>query len=387
MYSNRTRRVISIWLSFVITISTVFISREIFISLKAAQLTDLFETMAFSGSWEVFSKMNAIGWLLSSIISVFCLVGLFLTCFRIIDSMLYLSGKNIFDTVDELKGKGKGQSFFGFGSMAKEVFHANYGVGLDAFVGFFLSLLPNIKAYSDYAEGNMSYNLSEDDTITTYILHISLPTILTIFFFSIGFSGTLWAAFGNVVGAMCVASETLVEVDLDQMVNRALNTGASYSFSLNGDQTEWGGFKQNLAKTMNNKILNKTVNLTSDVKMSIGAKVESAVNAISAEEIDTICNTSVAKSDRDAGKLKYSVVINNTKEYTNSSGWYKCYVASDLGFTPASSSEQFYIHVFITKEANTDETNYFEYNSEGKSDNTSGKPGGAGTKPGDTLPK
>ena len=91
-------------------------------------------------------------------------------------------------------------------------------------IGFVLSLLPDIKAYSDYNPDKPAYNLEESDTITTYLLKISLPTIMTILFFSLGFSGTLWQAYGNVVDAMAVAAEKVVQVDLAGYVNKALNS-------------------------------------------------------------------------------------------------------------------------------------------------------------------
>ena len=153
-------------------------------------LTDLFTTAAFTGSWEVFSKFNFIGKISNFLISAFCLLGLILTVMRVMITLLYKSSESLFDQVYELKGKGKGQKFFGLPTIGREVFNGNYGVGADAFIGFILALCPNVKAYSDYNPEKPVYNLSPDDTITTYFLKISIPTIMTVFFFTIGFDGT-----------------------------------------------------------------------------------------------------------------------------------------------------------------------------------------------------
>lgn len=343
-------------------------------------LTDLFETQAFSGSWEVFSKMNFIGWLLNGIISVFCLIGLFLTCLRIMDSMLYLSGRNLWDTVNELKGKGKGQKAVGMIAMGKEVYQGNYGVGLDAFLGFLLALLPNVKAYSDFADGKMSYNLNEDDTITTYILKISLPSILMIFFFSIGFNGVLWSAFGNVVDALGVAAEAFVEADLDKYVDRALNIGSKYKFVYSADGTDFGKFCQKVAESTYNKVLNKTTDLSSDSSLAIGGKVDSLINSnifSKKSELDKALNTSLnSGNDADAKNLEYSVIVNQTKEYPDASGYkISCDIGS-LGLV-VDDKNTYYVHIFITKKANSNETNYFEYNTDGKG----GTSGSSGNKP------
>ena len=53
-----------------------------------AELTDLFNTDAFTGSWEVFSKFNWLGGIMNFIISAFCLLGLFLIVYQRMLTML-----------------------------------------------------------------------------------------------------------------------------------------------------------------------------------------------------------------------------------------------------------------------------------------------------------
>ena len=352
-------------------------------SLNAESLTDVFRTQAFTGSWQIFSKINFIGKFCNAIISIFCFIGLFITCMRIIDTMLYLSGKNIWDSVHDLKSKGKGQKGFGFMNMGKEIFNANYGVGLDAFMGFLMSLLPDIKSYSDYAEGRVAYNLSEDDTITSYMLKISLPTILTLFFFTIGFSGVLWNAFGNVVDAMATAAETLVDIELSNYVNRALNSGKSYSFGYDADSTKYGSMTQSIAKSINNKILSHVTTPSTDVKTYVGSCVDNWVNTniyqeSAKSEIASACNMEALMQDDNLAKnLKYSIVMNETPSYDGvSHGFYKVVSVADLlSSTKAGTSvsiqglentENMYIHVMISKKANADETQYFQVIEKGK---------------------
>ena len=121
----------------------------------ADNLLDLFDSYAFRGSLKTIDKFNWVGKLMSYIISVFSMIGLFLVCYQRLISLLYLAGRNTFDTVHEIKSSlsgGSGRDAFGIRSMFTNAMQGGgqYGTGLDAIVGFLLSLLPDVKKYSDY---------------------------------------------------------------------------------------------------------------------------------------------------------------------------------------------------------------------------------------------
>lgn len=366
-----------------------------------SNLTDLFTTDAFHGNWEVFTKMNIVGKIMSWSISAFGLIGIFTICMRVIITLLYLSSKNLWDNVDEIKSSGKNNKFFGMGVMAKDTFNAKYGVGLDAFVSFVMSLLPNIKAYSEYAtDAKHRGNFEETDTIITYLLKSMLPIIFSILAFTMAFNGVLWQAYGTVVNACGVAASTFVNERLDTIVTRALNTGSNYTFGYSADGTKYGDFKQSVAKAIYNKVCSKSTDLSTDTKLVIGQSVDNfvqtyvdyyaytALGLVSDDETEyTYLNSSgatttskksniksswksslesgngldssvgavvsgITVSDQQAGNLEYSVVINTTESYDNA----QTINASLLGL----DSDAYYIHLFISKKANSDETNYFE---------------------------
>lgn len=253
-------------------------------------LTVLFHTRGFMGNAEVLSKLNWVGALVSSIISVSCFIGLALTVIRIMFSLLYLSARNLFDTVHEVKQAGNGGggikdylSGFGkvFGSSAQKT------SGLDTIVIFILSLLPDIKYYSDFGdESKMPNGLKEDDGVTQYILKISLGTILSIFFFSIGWNGVLWQAYGSVVNGLGVAAERLVTDEFAVAIDDWLNTGKAYSVNLT-DGTERGKFRQKLVKdaiSKTNRHLNKS-HKEADILHAIGSWIEKRVCAYDSAEL------------------------------------------------------------------------------------------------------
>lgn len=332
---------------------------------SGGELTDLFQTSAFSGSWEVFSKFNWLGKILNFIISAFCLIGMVMIAFRLILTLLYKSNEALFDKVYDLKQHGKGQKFFGFGSMGREVFQGNYGVGLDAAVGFLLSLLPDIKSYSDYNPEKMMFNLSEDDTLTTYILKVSLPTIMALFFFSIGFNGTLLQGFGNVAYAMSTGAKRLVEIDLASGVNKIMGAGSYYQFSYN-TKDQFEKFQKNIATGIYNKVLLKMSDLSTGSMQSVGSSIQSWVNqnittgALDGCRVNSGTERKVSDDHSAAKNYTYSIYINSSAETgTVAKGSvHKVVSLGSFGINAGSGANQ--VHVIIQKKADADETQYFD---------------------------
>lgn len=338
-------------------------------------LTELFTTTAFSGSWAVFSKFNWLGKLLNFFITMFCLLGLVLTVFRITITLLYKSNEAIFDQIHDLKSHGKGNKFFGIPAIGQELFQGNYGTGLDVIVGFVLSLAPDVKAYSDYNPDKPMYNLEESDTITTYILKISIPTIMTILFFTLGFSGTLWQAYGNVVDALAVAAKKVVQVDLAGYVNKALNAGAYYSFAFD-TSNEFGAFQEDLAKNIYNKMLLKMEDIDTASMQRVGSSIEQWVNKnvtidVIDKKLNAMSTSKTLKQDLGAAaNLTQTVDVNTTAEDVGKSSTCVSF-SPNIGTFGVTSNKQYYVHVTITKKANADETQYFAV---GKGGNTKDKP-------------
>ena len=372
--------------TFALLLAVLIVVPTVVFADAGGSLTDLFYTDAFHGNWEVFTKMNFIGKIMSYTISAFGLLGLFTVGMRTTITMLYLSGKNFWDNVDEIKAQGKNQKFFGMIAIGRGAWESKYGTGLDAFISFAFSLFPNIKAYSDYAEDRKHKGNYEDtDTIVTYLLKSALSNIFIIFAFTMAFNGVLWQAYGVVVNACGTAADAFVNERLNTIVTRALNTGSNYTFGYSADGTKYGSFKQSICTTMYNKVCGKSTDLSTDTKLKIGQGVDEFVGkyvdyyAYSAlgymdEPIDgandLAYNWHESKGelkitpkgeewvknhpipDQKAKNLEYSVVINTTASYDNA----QTINAEYFGL----QSDKYYVHLFINKKANSDETNYFD---------------------------
>lgn len=357
----------------------LLIPQNVYASTKSTgRLTDLFQTQAFSGSMETISKMNWVGWLLSGIISVFCLVGLFLTIFRIMTSLMYLSGRNVFDKIHEIKTSNQGE-WFGLKSLLSSTFHGggNTGSGVDTFIYFFLGLLPDVKMYSDFADGKEMKGVGPDTTVTEYILKTSIPTIMMIFFLSIGFSGTLWQMYGTVVDAMSTAAEKFASTNLDSQVNRLLNADSYYKFGYGDDGTKWGKLKENIATGIYNKVLSKSDDsIDGDYSLALGATIGNYFKkgaALDATGIATKCgNKAWANDDAEAKNVQYSVLVNSIKDSADSHDFVipfstlrknlKSNVSTQIG---TRTSDTLYIHVYLYRKESAIKTNYFTVKSKG----------------------
>lgn len=367
---------------------------------KADNLLDLFDSYAFRGSLKTIDKFNWVGKLMSYIISVFSMLGLFLICYQRLISLLYLAGRNTFDTVHEIKSSlsgGSGRDAFGIRSMFTNAMQGGgqYGTGLDAIVGFLLSLLPDVKKYSDYNPERMAYNVQEEDSCTTYMLKTAIPTIMLIFFFAMGYNGTLWQGFGVIVDAMGTAAEQLVATDLNSIVSTAMNTGKAYKFSWDASGSDYGNFMQDMVKAVYKQALKNGKDYTSDTQQSVGSYVDSIFltgkgysksdmklyKGSTNEKIsigkgkgsiftdaDTLAkaigNTTGFKGEDDAKNLTYTVISNSTKDsYKISNAVEVVISAYDVGLN--SSANGNYIHVTISRKKNSDETMYWHKADDG----------------------
>lgn len=378
----------------------------------ADNLLDLFDSYAFRGSLKTIDKFNWVGKLMSYIISVFSMIGLFLVCYQRLISLLYLAGRNTFDTVHEIKSSlsgGSGRDAFGIRSMFTNAMQGGgqYGTGLDAIVGFLLSLLPDVKKYSDYNPERMAFNVQEDDSCTTYMLKTAIPTIMMIFFFAMGYNGTLWQGYGVIVDAMGTAADQLVSTDLNSIVSTAMNTGKAYKFSWDASDSDYGDFMQDMVKAVYKQALKNGRDYTSDTQQSVGSYVDSIFltgkgynksdmklykgstnKTISIgkgkgsifTDADTLAkaigNTTGFKGEDDAKNLTYTVISNSTKDsYKISNAVELVISAYDVGLN--SSANGNYIHVTISRKKNSDETMYWHKADDGakptKNGTSSGK--------------
>lgn len=400
--------------------------------MVASKLTDLFYMKAFSGSMATISKLNWIGALMSGIISVFSLIGICLTVFRIMDTLLYLSGRNIFDQISDIKNSTKGP-ILGLPNLFKEtIVSGNRASGVDAIVQFLLGLMPDIKAYSDYSGERSNPNLNDDDSVSQYLLKTAIPNIMMLFFLSIGYSGVLWQMFGTVVDAMAVAAEKVASTNLAYSVNKLLNTDAYYKFGFGDDGTKWGELQNNIANSIYNKVLMNSDNtIDGDNSLVVGqnigeffldgkslSKDNIAKNCGITKETTTNGETTIeAYPDDEAKNIEYSVIVNSVPgdkvKADENAGWVLndngtsggCYTFAMSAVNPnyktaddfdgttederqkqadeankALAGNDIYVHVYIYRKKSAVKTNYFSIKNNNSGEESDGDDTPDGTK-------
>lgn len=252
-------------------------------------LTEVFSTKAFQGSWEVINKFNWLGWLMNFIISSFCILGLFLVMYSRMISLLYLSSRNLWDNVADVKGQTQGE-LFGLKAMAQRVYQGQDGTGADAFVTFFYGLLPNVKKYSDYNDDKRYGDFSEDDTALNYILKTAPSTILLIVFLSLGFSGTLGQLYGVCVNGIVAVADNMVTINLERYVDQVFAQGNHYKFVINAEGTAESEIMQYTAKKAYQEIVGKANILDGDMRRKVGSEIEEQVRSEFASKESEIAN-------------------------------------------------------------------------------------------------
>lgn len=319
----------------------------------APDLTDIFTTKAFQGSWEVVYQFNWLGGIMNYIISFFCLLGLMLIMYSRMVTLLYLSSRNTWDNVHDIKESSKG-AFLGFPALFQNTMQSNYGSGLDAFVSFFLGLLPDIKKYSDYNPDNMNKGtLNDDDNALNYILKTALPTILLMFFLAIGFSGTLARSYGTVVSGMARFADDVVTVNLDQYVDEIFTVGSTPDSTLK-DGSEFGNLQYTINKNIYSKCLSVIGVSDQDTKDSLQAACETKVTAEFTKEIIQSKSGVTVTKEADWKNVKPNVTMSK-----NSAGSANAVIIPVTDILPGSNSGQF-IHITF-KKSGTQE-NYFGQN-------------------------
>lgn len=333
---------------------------------SADSFTDIFFTNSFRGSFEWFKKLDWIGFIVQAVISVFSIVGVCLITIRIMTSLLYLSAKGLWEEVHDMKLGESDKYDFGLIAMTQAWAKGKGGyTGLDAILGAVLILLPDVKRYSDFGEKSGN-KFDSDINMTQYILKISLPTILAVFFLAMGFNGTLVKGLATTVDFMGSVADKAVSVNYTGFIDDLIATGTGYKFTFAATGTEKGEFQEDLAKDIYGRVVSKVSGANKAQLYEIGQQIEEEVN----NNIDTwIGNSStrvteevlngISADDRYYSYLGYDIIINTTEKATGASADISVSSLVDVeGIGSISTDIQEHIHIFISQ-TNSSNVTYF----------------------------
>ena len=321
-----------------ICLAILFITGGVY-ATEIRALTDLFETRTFRGSTDALQNFEFMGRIMHYVISAFSFIGLCLVIYQRFITLLYLSSRNLFDTVYDIKTTRMKGAALGYAGLFNDLFvrgenssGGSGGGGLDVLITFGYSLLPNVRAYCDYAPEAVSKNkLDENDNVTQYMLKTAIPTIMLIFFLTIGFSGTLMRAYGVVVDGMAAAADHLVRQNLTTWVQRSLGGMGGHSFTLNSPGTEASMYAQRVAEDMYSRILGMMTGPVNEVFAdSLGIVISDSVFGAGVHRVMPVSSPDGADS-----------VLGGSFDFESNASVIGALVRANL---PAAAHESFPIH-------------------------------------------
>lgn len=348
--------------------ATLYLSTQVVV-VNADNFTDVFYTNSFRGSFEWFKKLDWVGMVVQAVISVFSLVGVALIVIRVMTSMLFLSAKGLWEEVHDLKQSGGESDMYDFGliNMAKTWAKGKAGTGLDAILGAVLVLLPDVKRYSDFGEKS-GQKFDEDTSMSQYILKIALPTILAVFFLSMGFNGTLVKGLAVTVDAMGTVADKAVSVNYAGFVDDLIASGSGYKFTFAMDGTNEGKLKESIAKDLYGRVVSSARGANPAQLSAIGQAIESQINdgfATWVSDSKQISSQVMAgfdsgeNSDRYYSYLGFEIIANTSEVQQDGTGLIR--ISEILGGVDgleASPDFDKIFHIYV-KQTNSFDGSYF----------------------------
>lgn len=362
-----------------------------FASSSDLKLTDIFDTKSFRGSWELVASYGWLGAFMQFMIVTICVFGVCHIAVTKLTTLLYLSGKAHWDTVYDYQQDDAGSRFFGFEKMIKTSYMGNRGTGLNVIIGFFYSLQPNVKLYSEYNPERMSPNLSEDDTASNYMLKTAFGTIMMLFFFSMGFNGTLMKGYSVIVDGMGAVADKFVSTNVEGWVRKKLATGESYQFTIGSSNTPTAVFAEKIAKDVYSQVLGRTETTKTEDRLAIGLAVEQQIykdflggtdfkqQMKTLEGVITpgVDGDNKLNDEADVSALRYDVTVNtNSTSTMKGAKSYKLSQFVGSGTANSQIANDLHIHVMVRKGKLTNSDFFVRPSDQVKPGGTSG--GGSG---------
>ena len=335
----------------------------VFIVPHADNFTDIFYTNSFRGTFEWLNKVDWLGKIVQGVISIFSILGVSLIAIRVLSSMLVISSRGLWEEVHELKQAGDGGEMYDFGviGMAKTWASGKAGTGLDAIIGALLILAPDIMKYSDFGEKS-GMQLEQDISMSQYMLKIAIPVTMAVFFFAMGFNGTLWKFFATTVDGMGTIADHAVSVNYSAIVNDLVNSKTGYAFTLASDGTERGKYMQKISTDVYGRVVSLMDNPDTAALNSVGLKVEEAIpeavegvlkNANTSISSDVINGLGGSDADRYYKYLGFQVEM-SPREISDTSGVAQIPLSKLMpeNFITTEGSAEQYIYIYPRQTTN-----------------------------------
>lgn len=318
-------------------------------------VSDIFNMEAFVGNTKWFEKWNFVGQIIQGGISIGGFVAAVVVAAQMLITVIYFSSPNLWDNVNEIKQSKKGlisytASIF---PSSKDKLMGNLSNGSDIIIDYLILCAPNIKRYSENAD-------DEYESMGTWFMSTFFKKVILLLTISMMLNGSFMKLYMVVVDGLGVVAERFVETDSEAIVNRLLNTGANYEFTLGATGKGVDSVQGDLCTKIYKEIIKASENVDTDSKYTIGTAIEKYIknqfteNTMRSKLIGVSSDYSM--TDEDWERVNVKVVMNGSPSSTNGFD----INASELGLEDsATGSQKRYLHVYLQAGRAVDTTKYF----------------------------
>lgn len=248
--------------------------------VHADSFSDILRSSSFRGALGWVQKVDFIGGILQACISIGSIISAAFMMIQVMASFVYLSSKSIWEMVHEAKEGGSDTELYDLGmiGLAKNWAKGKSGTGLDAIVGFFLTIAPDVKRYSYFSDKAKNEKIKEDMTMGQFTLAIFLDVFISLFIVAMAFNGTLVKAWAISIDALGTLAEHCVSVNYAGYIDDLVAQGTGYKFTFSAYGTAEGDKKQQVASELYGKAISKTRGLSSAHYELMGKNIENIIN-------------------------------------------------------------------------------------------------------------
>lgn len=318
-------------------------------------VSDVFNTEAFIGNTKWLEKFNFVGAIVQAFISIGGWVAAIIVAVQTMVTLIYFGMPGLWDTVFEVKQSKKGLISYTASVFpgSKDKAGSLVSNGSDIIIDYLILLCPNVKKYSENAD-------NEYESITTWFMGTFVKKCILLLAISMMINGSFMKLYMVIVDGIGVVAQRFVETDSEAIVNRLLNTGSNYEFSLGATGKGFDEVQGDTATKLYKELVKTSTNVDTDSKYTMGSSIENYVKKNFTEKAVREKLIGVAPdykmTPEDWERVTTKVVMNSTS--TNSNGF--TISASDLGLQDENTGgKKRYVHVYFQAGRAVDTTKYF----------------------------
>lgn len=314
-------------------------------------LQRLFWTSAFHGNLSWANKLAWVGGIVSDLISIFCILALFMMAIQIVFTLIYFSNPEFWKNVHDIKDKNiySGGYALGMGvQTGKNWITGNIrdkSTGMDVLVDIIFIVIPDMIKYSEYNPEYRAEKLNENDTLGRWFILTFPKKILLMFVLSATFSGATFQFYGQVIACMSVVMNKILNQNMASWVQNALDAGSNFQFNIGSSGKPLDVLRQDICEHIYGDIISQTSINSTGQRMTLGKTVQDRISGLSDSQILSYVKSETGQTvaPSNYGAIKFDTVVNTSSQSYGG----LTYSFGSFGAQPSTGSQMQYIHIYF----------------------------------------